>query len=211
VTELDSGKTVCYINLEGANIEKLKLDYEKFKLYWSDSTTSRTEKRNIYERLLRKFQLDGFLESFELLSKEYAEFNYTEEAKESSIAIYWHAVNWLDDWWWTYGFEKEKIFRNTGIILLLFVVINLILFRYMNNRVYKLDSIWKKYTNFKGKIGFINKFVCAFAYTSTIFFGLKFNYDKVQHKNWWAVAYFYTMYVSGLVCIAYLFNFVISN
>ncbi|HEC66325.1 MAG TPA: pentapeptide repeat-containing protein [bacterium] len=211
VTKLDSGKTVCFIDLTGSNIEKLKLDYGKFNLYWSRSFTSRTEKRNIYERLLRKFQLDGFLESFELLSIEYAEFNYTEEAKASGIPFYWHTVNWLDKNWWNYGYNKEQIFRNTGFILFLFVIINLILFRYLNNNVYKLDGIWEKYSSSNGKMGFINKFFCALAYTGTIFFGLKFNYDKIKYHNWAAVVYFYAMYISGLVCLAYLFNFVISN
>ena len=95
----------------------------------------------------------------------------------------------------------------------LFVLINLSGFRYLNNSVYKIDSIWKKYSKFYGsaRIAFWNKLYCSLTYTGVIFFGVKFSFEKIQHKNVWAVGYFYLQYVLGLVCLAYLFNFVISN
>ncbi len=205
---LDSGKTVCYINLVGANIEKIKLDYGTFRLYWTDA--SHEEKRNTYERLLRKFQLDGFLESFQLLSIEYKVYNYTVKAARSN-PIYWQLMNRLDKYWWNYGYNKELIFRNTLIIFFLFAIINLLSFKYINENVYKLETIWKKYREYKGKTPFLNKLYCSLTYTGVIFFGVKFSFEMIRHKNVLAVGYFYLQYVLGLVCLAYLFNFVISN
>ncbi len=206
---MDQMKT-CYISLSGSDIEKIKIDYERFTLFWLEDDAGR-QKHNTYQRLIRKAQLDGFTESEKKLSIEYAQFKYTEQSEAAIIPQYFMLVNILDEHWWNYGYNKELIFRNTLILLGIFLLLNLVMFHYMNNKVYRLDSIWDNYSKYTGKLKFLNTFICAFAYTSTIFFGLKFEYGKVQHNNWWAVAYFYTMYVSGLICLAYLFNFVISN
>lgn len=229
--ELPKGKSKCFISVDRTNVDSIRFDYYRFRLFWRDNqidtitsvskkerTTNNDEyfdRIRIYQKLLTRYEKEGFIESHKNLSIEYVEFlNHLKSVRSKApLNYYWIFVNWVDRTWWNYGYSKELIFRNTVIILMIFLLINLMFFQRINENLYKLDSIWSKYLQFHRNPfrKYFNRLACVFAYTATIFFGLKFDYNKVQHNNWWAVAYFYTMYVSGLVCIAYLFNFVISN
>ena len=75
-------------------VEKMRIDYTRFKLAWESDSTY--ERHNVYQRLIRKFENDGFTESIEKISVEYDEFKYDEKAGESIVPVYWNTVNWLD-------------------------------------------------------------------------------------------------------------------
>ena len=69
---LDTNKEdKCNIALVGTDPGKLKLDYKLFKLWFPEPDTSYQQIVSVYEKLLKKFQDDGFLESYQALDIEY--------------------------------------------------------------------------------------------------------------------------------------------
>ena len=73
-------------------------------------------KANVYEELLANQKTEGSTQSYEILDKEYREFQYTDS--ESQYPQWWgHTLNWIDKNWWGYGYDKELVIRNVLLIL----------------------------------------------------------------------------------------------
>ncbi len=113
----------------GTDVSKIKLPYINFKLWFPDSTTTFAQKSNLYEQMLKKVKADGFIQSFEKLDAEYQEFRYLEKGY-----IYYTVLNWVAKNWSGYGYKKELVFQNTGILFGIFFFLNYLLFRYVKLR-----------------------------------------------------------------------------
>ncbi len=214
-TRINPNYSACNINLINANIDKIRFRYSRFNLYFPKGTGPDI-KSNVYEGLLIKLQKEGFTASFEKLDKEYLEFKYLEN---SGNGDWERIVNWINKHWWGYGYDKELIIRNTLILFCIFLIINFGFFNDMVNKVYRIEqfSYSKKEINFlldnnTPKIIFI-----AILYTAFIFFGLKFNRKDIKIKEnltGWRFLFlinFFTQFIVGLICLAYLANFIITT
>jgi len=209
---------ICYINLTYANVDKFRFRYNRFKLYFDDETESEL-KSNVYEELLRKTEKEGFINSYEKLDREYREFKYLEGKKYEKKRTWGKIINWIDKTWWGYGYDKELILRNTLLLFIIFLIINLVFLRQMLFKVYNVEHFSSLRQEIQGFILFnIPKlFLITILYTSLIFFGLKFNFDylKIRENLYsWRIVfliYFFLQYIIGLVCLAYLANFIITT
>ena len=211
---------ICYINLVGASVENFRFRYNRFRLWFppEDTTIDFELKSNVYEALLQKQQEEGFTQSYEKLDKEYREFKYTGQGGTGLQRTWGHFSNWIDKNWWGYGYNKELIVINTLILYLLFAFLNTFMLKHLTINVYEAEKINEFWNEARGSgIGmFFRAIPFSLFYTAQIFFGFRFDMDKLKYKEnlqGWKIfnlVYFITVYLSGLVCFAYLANYVVT-
>ncbi len=207
-TTKENFSEVCKINLLGTDINKIRLRYDRFQLYFPKNTNFE-HKLNVYEQLLNKTKKDGYIESYEKLDTEY------------KYIVYKHKNEWLkhffDKYWWDYGYKKERIILNTFILFLFFCLVNTLMINHLINNVYVLQNLKRLSQTImhKGMKRVFRHFTLSVFYTSLIFFGLKFSIEKLKYEEnllglkVFNLLYFALMYISGLICLGYLANFII--
>lgn len=202
VDSIPSG--ICKINLVGADINKFKLRYTQFKLDFYE-TDSKDLKASVYEQLLARTNELGFKESYKKLDIEYKQLLYSMEKSRVSALI-----NWVDKYWWNYGYNKELIFINTAIIFIFFIIVNSFFLNSLNKKVYSIENIP---VVDKNKIG--SRVYYSLFYTGFIFFSLKFSISNLHLskatvlKNLGFIWFFF-IYIAGIICLAYMANYIIT-
>jgi len=207
---------ICKINLINSNIDKIKFRYSRFKLHFPNNTDPEI-KTYVYEKLLNKTAKEGFILSYEKLDKEYKEFIYLESGKYSKS--YGQVVNWVSNIWWDYGYNKLLIFRNSLILFLFFYIINSIFYKSMICKVYIIEDFKKLKEKYKNRtlINLLRVLLTSIFYTSFIFFGIKFSLKNLKIKeniyswNFLLLLNFFAQYILGLICLAYMANFIITT
>ncbi len=217
----------CSINLVGASIDKIRFRYKRFQLWFPEEKTNDAKsslsldydlRASVYEAVLQKQKNSGFIESYEKLDKEYKEFKYTYSASNKSLVSWGEIQNWVDKHWWGYGYNKELIVINTIILYLLFSFLNVFFLEHMTRNVYnaeKINEYWDEAQS-AGIKTFISSIPFSLFYTAQIFFGFKFDLEKLKYKenlSGWKIfnlVYFIIIFLSGLVCLAYLMNYVLT-
>lgn len=216
----------CLIALAGSDINKIKINYELFRL-WFPGNTSYEVKASTYEKLLKKFEEDGFMESYQLLDIEYKNFRNKHEG-------HWF-LNGFMKYWWNYGYNKEWVVYWSALLFGIFMFVNSFRFQYLNQRVYTIHFEFysnelfekrKKQTDLAdlffqkrflmlpqavifGAWNYIGMYVInPFIYTAIIFFGIKIELDRFQ-KFSILTMYIWLIYMIGLFCLAYIFNIII--
>jgi hypothetical protein len=192
------------IYLYNSDISKLRLDYIHFKLLLSDSTSS-DETSSVYEALLNNFKTNGQTESYKLLDVEYQQFKW----KHS----WTHWIPCIPKYWWNFGYDKEYIFVWTLLLLFVFTCFSFIYIHSLNSKVYTMEGIqtnpgWEKKLSFKD---FGNRLWYSFMYTSTVFFMLSLKIENVHFKEKKGTFYLISIYTIGLICIAYVANFILQK
>ncbi|KXX70936.1 pentapeptide repeat-containing protein [Flammeovirga sp. SJP92] len=222
LSRLDSNKRECVISLFSTNIEKFKFDYNLFKIY-HDTTRNYTATVSIYEQVMAMQKKYGYTSGYEKADKEKKEFVYLEKAKKGKWAyIKNNTLNFLDKYWWDYGYNKTLVFRNTLVIFFLFHVINIFAiyfhrYSYETHKkavihyksiieIYNIESI--QYL-LDSEYWFIRKIYHPFLYTAFIFFGLKLDFKAINYRNVPFTLLIYIEYSVGLICLAYLANTII--
>lgn len=214
--ELYEKKQPIKLYLGKSNLPKINLRYIDFELAFYNSDNYE-DKTRIYEFLLRIQKENGYMSSFEKLDKEYKSFMLT------SKGLY--LQDWISRIWWDYGYKKSLIFRNTFIIFLIFYTINLFQFRKLNNEVYNIEKLnyFNRFFSNKNIYGnyitsLIGYLEPAFFYTFFIFFGFKLSIDNFKFNppnkvslHSFRIIYIFFQYIIGIVCLAYLANFVITR
>lgn len=232
--ELNNSNPI-YINLYNTDISKIKIDYKNFKLYFldSDADTVRSSKHfesgkldtdriaAIYESLLKNFKERGQTESEENLAIEYEYF-------KNGDSFYTR----LRDWWYRFGYEKGRIFKHVLLFLFTFTMITFAFLPFLHEKVYPLETLNVKYgkrnaalqktlldekepafdPNFRQ---FRRRLWFSFIYTSIIFFLFSLKIDSLKFtpkfKNIVGMIYVLLVYTVGIICIAYMANFVLQK
>jgi hypothetical protein len=116
------------------------------------------------------------------------------------------AIGLLSKAWWAYGYEKERVFLWTIGLLFLFTIATYSKLKFLNEEVYPIENIPKDgYLNVGRKLWF------ALAYTATVFFQLTLKLEKINLQHRFAVLYVFLIYLIGIICLAYMANFVLSR
>jgi uncharacterized protein YjbI with pentapeptide repeats len=184
----------CLIDLTKSDINKIKINYELFKLFFQENETYEI-KISTYEKLLKKFKDDSFLNSYELLDIEYKSFKNQSNGD--------NFTNWVSKNWWNYGYNKWLVFQDSFVLFGIFCIINFFLFDKLQNEIYKVKFPFRTYfPNFYSTI--FNSLI----YTLIIFFGFKITLENFKKINGWTF-YIWIIYLSGLICLAYMLNVVI--
>jgi hypothetical protein len=224
--KLKSKGTKCLINLYMADISKVYINYENFKLYFPDSIKTHPspldnhyfkinfeDKCQVYLLLLKQFEDRGLTDSYKYLDIEYREMVYLHEGDK--------LLNFIQKNWWNYGYNKELILKNTLLIFLLFVLINYLVsifkgYEYLHINVYEIpnlrESINAKEVELKSKFQFqFYLFVYVIIYTSLTFFTFNLNLKSIKYKSLFGMLFIVFKFVLGLICLSYLANFVLSH
>lgn len=210
---LDSSKNVCYINLARSDINRIRLNYNLYKLYFYPNEKE-NEITSVYQKLLKKFKDEGFEDSYQKLDIEFQKYKYEQSGQ-------WFR-SWIQEWWWNYGYNKEKVFRNTFSLLFFFFFINVLIgfkwgYNFLIKEVYEIqnietevDRLEAKYERNKVRL-FVAWLPMIFIYTGMLFFILNLNVKHLRFTHKWALMYVLTVFIVGLACAAYIINFVLDK
>lgn len=198
-TAADSEK--CLLKIHKVDLDKLIFDYTNFKL--AVDTVNKGEMIALYEYLLRNQEANKYTFGYAKAKIEYNDYKlkYFPTIQDRFSKI-----------WWNYGYNKELIFKWTAKFFLLFFAINLLLFHYLNDKIYVLEKLkarmilesWKKVKWYR----FLwYRFWLSFIYSCIIFFGIKLDVDKMKFTNIFLAMYIYTFYALGLVCLVFIGNY----
>jgi hypothetical protein len=184
------------------------LKYQNYKVYFPKALGLIFEdKVSEYQRILDYFQKRGMFQSYEKLDKEFKAFKYTDEG-----LWYGGVFNWLDKYWWDYGYNKFLVVRNAILLNLFFFLINIFLYGKLLNQTYTLDKFLdiERNMNHVTIHDKIRRLSYIFLYTGYIFWGLKLDIENVN--IWKARLFYYVLfqYMVGVVCLAYLANLIIT-
>lgn len=191
-----------YIELTNSDVSKIIFDYNKFRLKFRPNATYE-EKATIYQTLLNNYKRLGYNESFEIVDKEYKEFDFKYHGQ--------YVLNFLNKIWWDYGYKKSYIYNWTFGSLLVFWIINFMIIKYLNSDVYQIKTIPASKSK---SLSLLDRLYFSAIYTCFIFFSLHLKIDSLQFKNVkgkFAAIYILSIYVFGLFCLAYLVNYIISK
>ncbi|WP_316738500.1 hypothetical protein [Pedobacter aquatilis] len=133
---------------------------------------------------------------------------------------YLHDGHWLLDYiswiWWDYGYDKGRVFYISLLLFTMFAIVNVILshkirevywpdrftmFYDRTNLQYSNQNMRKKMKHSMGMILF----------TAYIFWGVKLDLKELEIRNKWILLLIIAQYITGIICIAYLANFIISR
>jgi Pentapeptide repeats (9 copies) len=189
------------ISVFKTDISKLWLDYIHFKLYWynyAHAPLTTEDRETVYELLLKNFKDRGQEESYKALDVEYIDFKY----RNNNLSIF-STLSYL---WWYYGYHKELIFLWTAVFIIIFSFITYPLLDYLNTKVYTVENI----PEVKSR-KLLSRLWYSFIYSSTIFFRLTLKIEKIKFSEKRGTIYIIVMYTTGIICLAYLANFVLQK
>ncbi|HVS96385.1 MAG TPA: pentapeptide repeat-containing protein [Puia sp.] len=200
---VDGIKTGLY--LYRSDVSKFLFDYRYFQLLFADSLhneyLSRDEKIAIYEAALKNFKDRGQLESYRLLDIEYHGFKLG----------FFHLIPLL---WNCYGYHNEWIIYWTLLFLTLFSAINYNKLDKLNKSAYRIlkDEDLKALEDLPPSWRRRRKtFWYSFFYTSCLFFPLSLKVERIMYERLGITAYVLVIFTSGIICLAYLANFVLQK
>lgn len=204
---IKTGQT-CSLYIDKVDVTKLKLRYSDYTICFSENVGTE-DRYAVYQQLLEKFEKDGQFESKRKLDIEFKSFKYKCEGK--------YMEDYIDRLWWNYGYDRKLVIYNSLLIFVFFLFTNLFLFRYLAD-VYMpvqfriLDSkLMDKYGSIKGKKAIkyrLYKTPLILIYTAYVFWGLKLDFKDVSIKI--GLVLLLTEYIAGLICLAYIANYLIT-
>ncbi len=204
----------CEIFFYETDISNFNLDYRNFHLldtcYGFKIPVS--EMLELYTELLEMQKRKGYTEGYVKLDQEIREFKYLHTHEFLGTVR-----NWIDKNWWGYGYAKYLIFKNSIFLLFIFSFLNFFVFRKLSRETYIIeevvlayDKISRKYIN-KPITRILRHLVYCFIYTSYIFWGWKLDLSKLKLANLWLACWIILQYLIGIICLAYLANYVITR
>jgi hypothetical protein len=200
------------IYLYKSDISKIHFDYIHFKLLFTNPISHHKltpdATKSIYEQVLKNFKDRGQEISYENLDIEYQDYKWGDEN------IWWKKqFGKLIKWWWNYGYSKENVFFHSAYFVFLFTLLNFFILNLLQD-VYNVSKIPKtrklRFKNYR-VAQLLLRLWYSFAYTSTIFFKLSIKTEEIDFKHAVRSLYILFIYTLGLICLAYMANFVLQK
>ncbi len=209
-TNLPYNREKNYVLILGnVDIEKLNIPYDRFTVLVDDSI-SYEQQSMLYQTVLNKLKERGLNEKFETLDKRY-------QALKMNTNGHW-LINFIECIWWDYGYDKGRIIKISFIFFLAFLILNLCIFRQLTI-AYLPENIENYYTYTIRKIFVVGTKRQQFLvylykvgiYTGFIFWGLKLDLKDLKLTLWWALLIIIFEYSVGIICLAYIANYIITK
>jgi len=192
-----------------------KVDIEKLLIPFTSYTIKISDKNNyedqiiLYQTVIKKLRELGLNEKAEVLDKEYQELHYLHNNN--------YITNFISKKWWNYGYDKPKVVINSFRIFFIFFLLNLLFFNTLQ-KVYLPENIKIYYNRINQNVLDYKIFKLitlrmagVLLYTAFIFWGLKLDVKELVIKKWWAIILIVFEYSIGVVCLAYIANFIITK
>jgi len=196
LTEISSGENKCFLNLIKADIDRIRLLYGNFKLYFPRGA-KRDEKSAVYEQLLANMNKNGFKDSYEILDIEYRDWQ---------VSSNWFLI--FQKIWWNYGYDKAWILVWTLVPIFIFSLMNWCNYKKMQN-TYPVPKLQFSQIHFAKNTRFARYFV-VLLYTCFIFFRLSIDFKNIDFTNHGYVRWLIFQYSWGLLCTGFLINWIIG-
>jgi len=146
---------------------------------------------------------------------------YDKQFKEATLLINGHNIlNFIDKNWWGYGYDFENILFGSLFAFTFILFLNLFFFQFLRE-VYApapiliyLNQIKHKYSQFTFKdiLSYhILRIGLIFLYTAYIWGAVKLDFEKITIKYWPALILLLFEFVLGLICLAYIVNFLLTK
>lgn len=219
--------TYCHIDLNMTDIDKIKLDYNNFRISRLISNLGpmdlnkldEKEYKNreierlevVFTKLLAKQEKENFGDSYKKLDLHYKGYKYFRYGR---INI-WDGIYYIvAKAWWNFGYSKQRIFIWTALFFSLFCTINYFNFNTLINRVYsieKINTLYKKLNkkDLPAKKHRHEKIKLVVHYTIFVFFGFSLNHENLSFESFKWTIYIYSTYTIGLICIAFILNYIL--
>jgi len=187
------------LNLIDAPFSNIKLNYEDFELD-TGVTNHPMQACVTYISLLNNFKKRGLTTNYQLLDVEYQHYRYTHVG--SAWDKFWGRItDFIEDYWWNYGYNKGRVLLWTLGFLLLFSLFNWPIYHQLNNQIYTVKEIDNKESR---------SLYDSLIYTCIIFFSVSLDLERLKFQNRIYLAWFILIYLIGLICLAYSINFVMK-
>ena len=190
--------------LRDFDAKRLDLDYQFFK-YIPDNEYLKTVKN--FGEIIAFQKANSYQEGFRSAHIDSAEF----EDKQHFVTTIFIPIK---IWWNNYGLDKVKVVNSTLELFIGIWIINSIFFRKLLV-VYSFSEIKveKEISNLSR-----NKFkqllfglYLSLLYSGYLFFGLKFDINKLKIKHVVAVVWIISQYVAGIVSLGFIANLIITR
>jgi hypothetical protein len=212
--------TVSSIYLESIDITMLVIPFDFAKLSFTSQTRSRMSdsvstyddveaKNTLYLNILAQLKNSNEEQSYKQLNLEYQRFHHLEYSTNPIAPLLYH----IERLWWNFGHNKSRILIGTCCILLLLSFINVFLIGTLSEEVYVVQGITKytKSSAHEGReLSMMSRFIFSFYYTAIIFFGLKMEIRALDFNRYMLVGYLFVIFTTGLVCLAFLANWILT-
>ena len=209
----DSVARPIYIDLIQTDISKIKLLYsEPYRITTlKRRAIPRDELNSVYTALAKKQKEDGYLDSYIRLDKEYQDYYY----RIMKGGFSGHLANFIQMMWWGYGHDKYLIVVWTLSAILFFwlwTIVSLeILLKYGYNIAHLSKRLKKTNAKYKGWRHVLNRSWLSFWYVNLIFFGFHLDFSRLKFRYWHVTSFICAMHFFGLLCTAFLINYIILS
>lgn len=198
-------KRKCTIFLWHTDVSKLVIDFEKFRLGFNKSVVL-DERIGTYQQVIKKCRDMGMEASAQ---------GFDIDLQIMKLQDRWGPVAspfiWFQEYWWNFGYDRDKVFRNTIIAFIISFVLILLGFNRFRSTYFPAEQLGLTATDTDSK-SYRDKLKITFFYTALIFFGWMMDYSKLNYRDYpWTALVIYLIYVIGLIHLAYLAGFVIAR
>ncbi len=200
-----------YIDLGFSPLPKDSTQIAKERQLFTGEELPYDEVTAMYEALLENFKSRGQKRSYQLCDIEYQEYIYSKKPAYKS----WLVV--FPKYWNNFGYDKDKVFGWAFLFLGVFTLLTFFMFDTLTRTVYPIRNIpiqpkWQevKHGLFTTKI-FWNRLWYSFVYTSVVFFLISLKVGNIDYRKKGYVFYLMSMYTLGIICLAYMANFIITR
>jgi len=191
------------IELTGSDVSQIDFDFkENYELVFASNSSSEI-KTSTYQNLLDKYKRENKSESYKWVDIQFKRFKYNENGLLGKI---WDKV---DDFWWNYGYAKQRILLWTFGLLIVFLIINLIIGKNLLI-FYSVFGIKKSQKTKTQTFETLNQFILLFVLTLYIFFSLRVDFSKIKSNQSGMMIYFFFQYFMGLICLFFLLNAILK-
>lgn len=211
VLELKTART-SDVNAINITLKNVDLDHLKFPDYGvnfivdPDTTQPYATKLRLYQQLVNHYT--DIPQQKKKYDVQRIQLINTYEENRIANFVEWH--------WNFYGYDKNLIFVNSAILMMLCFLINLFFFKRLLSNGYEINEVKSAYERFVGPgrnwlIRGLAYFFYCLVYTAFIFWGLNLKIDKIKLSNKGLFAWIIGQYVIGIICLAYIANIIITK
>lgn len=186
--------------------EKLRIDFTKYKFVHRIGA-SYDEISSPYLRYLDYQRGRGELESYRQLDLDYQDFKYFQQHN-----IFLKALGCIQKYWWNFGYSKHYIFYWLFGSLFFLSIVNIRMVYKLNTDVYELENLstFIRSSGVRHRRSLIVHWYVSFMYTAIIFLSLNVKMDRIKFEHKGLLLYFFFIYLFGIVCLAYLANYILK-
>ena len=197
------------LRLDATTIDHIDFDYQKFFLKPSLYTSEEWKLPKIYDQLVDHQTKWGYRAGKKLVDKERIRYS------NLTSGNFGYIKDVISEWWWDYGYDKERIFINSLNIMLIFCMFNLIFYQNLVTSTYPIVHFKNEFLRLSADYPrfhprrIISTLFQSLMYTAALFWGIKLDLGQLSVRNIPLALLIVFQYAIGIICLAYIANYII--